>query len=134
MLGFISDSRRSEATRESIHKLRVKCPSEYTKISTLSGGNQQKVILARWLLTNPRVLLLDEPTRGVDVGAKYEIYTLINKLAEEGRGVIIVSSEMAELLGICDRIAVMSGGKIAGVLDKGEATQESIMELAGKYI
>ncbi len=134
VLGFISDSRRSEATRESIHKLRVKCPSEYTKISTLSGGNQQKVILARWLLTNPRVLLLDEPTRGVDVGAKYEIYTLINRLAEEGRGVIIVSSEMAELLGICDRIAVMSGGKIAGVLDRGEATQESIMELAGKYI
>ena len=132
--GLINDSKRSEATRESIHSLRIKCPSEHTKISTLSGGNQQKVILSRWLLTNPRVLLLDEPTRGVDVGAKYEIYTLINKLALDGRGVIIVSSEMAELLGICDRIAVMSGGKIAGLLDKAEATQESIMALAGKYI
>ena len=131
---FLSDKMRSDAVARSISSMKIKTPSERTKISTLSGGNQQKVILARWLLTEPEVLLLDEPTRGVDVGAKYEIYTLINKLAEDGRGIIIVSSEMPELLGICDRIAVMSGGRIAGELGKDEATQEKIMALAGKYI
>jgi methyl-galactoside transport system ATP-binding protein len=131
---FVSKKRQKALTEEYIRKMRVKTPSAKAKIQNLSGGNQQKVILARWLLTNPRVLLLDEPTRGVDVGAKYEIYTLINKLANDGRGVIIVSSEMAELLGIADRIAVMSGGRIAGVLKKTEATQESIMTLSGKYI
>jgi methyl-galactoside transport system ATP-binding protein len=105
-----------------------------TKIQALSGGNQQKVILGRWLLTEPRVLLLDEPTRGVDVGAKYEIYALIDKLAAAGRGVIVVSSEMPELLGISDRIAVMSGGRVAGTVDPKETTQEEIMTLAAKYI
>lgn len=131
---FISDRKRSRAVADSISSMKIKTPSERTKISTLSGGNQQKVILARWLLTEPEVLLLDEPTRGVDVGAKYEIYTLINKLAEDGRGIIVVSSEMPEILGICDRVAVMSGGRIAGELVRGEATQEKIMALAGKYI
>ena len=131
---FLRDSKRSEATRENIHAMKIKTPSERAKISTLSGGNQQKVILGRWLLTDPKVLLLDEPTRGVDVGAKYEIYTLIGKLAEAGRGIIVVSSEMPELLGICDRIAVMSGGRIAGEVDPGRTTQEEIMTLAAKYI
>ena len=131
---LLSDKKRSAVTRDAIRSMKIKTPSERTRIGALSGGNQQKVILARWLLTEPQVLLLDEPTRGVDVGAKYEIYTLINGLAESGRGIIVASSEMPELLGICDRIAVMSGGRIAGVLSRDEATQEKIMELAGKYI
>ena len=113
--------------------LRVKTPSEKTKIRSLSGGNQQKIILARWLLTAPIVLMLDEPTRGIDVGAKYEIYKLIIELAEHGKGIIMVSSEMGELLGMCDRIMVMSGGRVAGVLPRDEATQEKIMELAARY-
>lgn len=131
---FISDRRRDEATERNIRAMKIKTPSMRTKIQALSGGNQQKVILGRWLLTEPRVLLLDEPTRGVDVGAKYEIYALIDKLAAAGRGVIVVSSEMPELLGISDRIAVMSGGRVAGTVDPKETTQEEIMTLAAKYI
>ncbi len=121
-------------TEEYIRTLRVKTPSSATKIRTLSGGNQQKVILARWLLTDPEVLLLDEPTRGIDVGAKYEIYQLINDLATRGKCVIMVSSEMPELLGVCDRILVMSGGQLAGEVDARTATQEDIMTLATKYV
>ena len=117
-----------------IGAMKVKTPTQKTKIRSLSGGNQQKVILGRWLLTDPDVLLLDEPTRGIDVGAKYEIYTLIHSLAARGRGVIVVSSEMPELLGICDRILVMSGGRVAGELSAEEATQEEIMRLAAKYV
>ena len=133
-LFFLKDKKRSFATKDIIKKMRVKCPTELTKISTLSGGNQQKVILGRWLLTDPSVLLLDEPTRGIDIGAKHEIYLLINKLAEGGRGVILVSSEMAELLGVCDRIIVMSGGRVAGEVNAKDATQEKIMELAAKFV
>ena len=114
--------------------MRIKTPDQETKIGTLSGGNQQKVILGRWLLTDPTVLLLDEPTRGIDVGAKYEIYKLIIELAEKGKTVIMVSSEMPELLGVCDRILVMSGGKLAGEVDAETATQEEIMTLAAKYV
>src|SRR5699024_1768596 len=98
-----------------IDAIRVKTPTKRTLIKSLSGGNQQKVIIGRWLLTNPEVLLLDEPTRGIDIGAKYEIYQLILQLAEEGKGVMMVSSEMPELLGICDRILVMSNGRLAGI-------------------
>ena len=101
--------------------------------STLSGGNQQKVILGRWLLTEPEVLLLDEPTRGIDVGAKYEIYQLIQDLAKQGKAVVMVSSEMPELLGVCNRIVVMSGGRVAGEVDADNTTQEEIMTLAAKY-
>ena len=111
----------------------MKTPSQDTKIRSLSGGNQQKVILGRWLLTDPTVLLLDEPTRGIDVGAKYEIYQLILELAEKGKTVIMVSSEMPELLGVCDRILVMSGGKLAGEVNADTTTQEEIMALAAKY-
>lgn len=100
----------------------------------LSGGNQQKVIIGRWLLTKPEVLLLDEPTRGIDVGAKYEIYQLIIDLANEGKGVIMVSSEMPELLGVCDRIIVMSGGQVAGEVDAKNTSQEEILTLAAKYV
>ena len=130
---ILSKSKMLRATRDSISMLRVKTPGEKTKIRSLSGGNQQKIILARWLLTDPIVLMLDEPTRGIDVGAKYEIYKLIIELAEHGKGIIMVSSEMGELLGMCDRIMVMSGGRVAGVLARDEATQEKIMELAARY-
>ena len=119
---------------EIIDKLRTKTPSQETQIRSLSGGNQQKVILARWLLTEPEVLLLDEPTRGIDVGAKYEIYQLIIDLAKQDKVVIMVSSEMPELLGVCDRILVMSGGRLAGEVDAKTTTQEEIMTLAAKYV
>ena len=118
----------------SIRSMRIKTPSQKTQIRSLSGGNQQKVILGRWLLTNPEILMLDEPTRGIDVGAKYEIYQLIGDLANKGKGVIVVSGEMPELLGICDRILVMSGGRLAGEVDAKTATQEEIMTLAAKYV
>ncbi len=131
---LLSGERMRRDTGESIKSLRIKTPSAATKIRTLSGGNQQKVILGRWLLTSPRILLLDEPTRGIDVGAKYEIYQLILKLAAEGRSVIMVSSEMPELLGVCDRILVMSGGRLAGEVDAATATQEEIMTLAARYV
>lgn len=130
---FLSKQKMRHATNESIRRLRVKTPNEKTKIRSLSGGNQQKIILARWLLTEPKILMLDEPTRGIDVGAKYEIYKLIIELAERDKGIIMVSSEMGELLGMCDRIMVMSGGQIAGILSREEATQEKIMELAARY-
>lgn len=117
-----------------IQSMRVKTPTQETKIRSLSGGNQQKVILGRWLLTEPEVLLLDEPTRGIDVGAKYEIYQLIIDLANRGKGVIMVSGEMPELLGVCDRILVMSGGRLAGEVDAKTTTQEEIMTLAAKYV
>ena len=113
--------------------MRIKTPSQETKIRSLSGGNQQKVILGRWLLTEPTVLLLDEPTRGIDVGAKYEIYELIIDLAAKGKTVIMVSSEMPELLGVCDRILVMSGGRKAGEVNAADTTHEDIMALAAKY-
>ena len=114
--------------------MKVKTPSQKTLIRSLSGGNQQKVIIGRWLLTKPEILLLDEPTRGIDVGANYEIYQLIIDLANKGKGVIVVSSEMPELLGICDRILVMSNGKVAGIGDADKLSQEDIMTMAAKYI
>ncbi len=131
---FLDSGRMKDVTARMIKSLSIKTPSQSTKIRTLSGGNQQKVILARWLLTDPQVLLLDEPTRGIDVGAKYEIYSLILQLAAKGRSVIMVSSEMPELLGICDRILVMSGGRLAGEVSARDTTQEEIMELAAKYV
>ena len=131
---FLSKAKLKKNTEWCIKSMRVKTPSQETKIRSLSGGNQQKVILGRWLLTEPTVLLLDEPTRGIDVGAKYEIYQLIIDLAEKGKTVIMVSSEMPELLGVCDRILVMSGGKLAGEVDASTATQEEIMGLAAKYV
>ena len=130
---FVSKAKQKESTKWCIDSMHVKTPSQETKIRSLSGGNQQKVILGRWLLTDPTVLLLDEPTRGIDVGAKYEIYQLIIDLAEKGKTVLMVSSEMPELLGVCDRILVMSGGKLAGEVDATTATQEEIMTLAAKF-
>lgn len=123
-----------ERTKWVIDSMRVKTPTQKTLIKSLSGGNQQKVIIGRWLLTDPEILLLDEPTRGIDVGAKYEIYQLILDLANRDKGVIIVSSELPELLGICDRIMVMSNGRLAGIDDTANFDQEKIMELAAKYL
>jgi len=130
---YLSKKRMLKDTNWAIKAMRIKTPSYSTQIRTLSGGNQQKVIFGRWMLTNPEILLLDEPTRGIDVGAKYEIYQLIIDLASKGKGVIMVSSEMPELLGVCDRILVMSGGRTAGVVDTDKASQEDIMTLAAKY-
>ena len=123
----LSDKKMEADTEWSIQAMRIKTPSQKTQIRSLSGGNQQKVIIGRWLLTKPEVLLLDEPTRGIDVGAKYEIYQLIINLAKEGKGVIMVSSEMPELLGVCDRILVMSGGRLAGEVDAKNTSQEEIL-------
>jgi D-xylose transport system ATP-binding protein len=101
-----------------------------TRVSTLSGGNQQKVIVARWLMTNPSLLFLDEPTRGIDVGAKYEIYTIINQLVKDGVAVVMISSELPEILGMCDRVLVMREGLITGEFMRNDMTQEKIMECA----
>ena len=131
---WLSEKTQREDTQYYIDAMRTKTPSQETKIRSLSGGNQQKVIIGRWLLTDPEVLLLDEPTRGIDVGAKYEIYQLILDLANKGKTVIMVSSEMPELLGVCDRIVVMSGGRVAGEVDARNTTQEEIMTLAAKYV
>ena len=130
----LNSGKMKKDTDWSIGSMRIKTPSRNAKIRTLSGGNQQKVILGRWLLTDPEVLLLDEPTRGIDVGAKYEIYQLIISLAAKGKSVIMVSSEMPELLGVCDRILVMSGGRLAGEVKADDTTQEEIMSLAAKYV
>ncbi len=131
---YLSDKKMKDDTDWAIKAMNIKTPSQSTEIRTLSGGNQQKVILGRWLLTDPDILLLDEPTRGIDVGAKYEIYRLITELAEKGKAVIMVSGEMPELMGVCDRILVMSGGRLAGEVSAQTATQEEIMTLAAKYV
>ena len=130
----LSEKKMKTDTDWAIKTLRVKTPSQKTQIRALSGGNQQKVILGRWLLTKPEVLLLDEPTRGIDVGAKYEIYQLMIDLASQGKSIVMVSSEMPELLGVCDRILVMSNGRLAGEVDAKTATQEEILTLAAKYV
>ena len=131
---FLSDKKMSKDTKWVIDSMNVKTPSEKTNIGSLSGGNQQKVIIGRWLLTNPEILMLDEPTRGIDVGAKYEIYQLINDLASKEKGIIMISSEMPELIGVTDRILVMSNGKVAGIVDSKNTTQEEIMKLSAKFI
>jgi methyl-galactoside transport system ATP-binding protein len=131
--GFLSDRKVADDTQWVIDSMKVKTPSQKTSIGSLSGGNQQKVIIGRWLLTKPDILLLDEPTRGIDVGAKFEIYQLINQLAAEGKGIIMISSEMPELLGVTDRILVMSNGKAAGIVDTATTSQEAIMQLAALY-
>ena len=117
-------------TSEYRDKLNIKCSSIQQLALNLSGGNQQKVVLSKWLFANPEILILDEPTRGIDVGAKYEIYTIINRLASEGKGIILISSELPEILGVCDRIYVMRDGKIVGEMPASEASQEKVM----KYI
>ncbi|PPB80892.1 putative multiple sugar transport system ATP-binding protein [Albidovulum inexpectatum] len=124
------ESRVAERYREAMV---IRTPGVHQKVVNLSGGNQQKVVLSKWLFADPRVLILDEPTRGIDVGAKYEIYTIINRLAAEGRGILMISSEMPELLGMCDRIYVMCEGTVVGELSADEASQERIMSLIVKH-
>jgi L-arabinose transport system ATP-binding protein len=131
-LGFVDFKKEERIIKEEVSTLNIKTPSLKTKIIELSGGNQQKVLLARWLISNPRILILDEPTRGIDVGAKAEIYRFITDLANEGLGIIFVSSELTEIIGLCDNVVVMCEGKITGFLDRKEASEEKILTLAMK--
>ncbi len=128
--GFINTNEEVNISNHYIKSMNIKTPSAEQKVENLSGGNQQKVSLSKWLYTNPKVLILDEPTRGIDVGAKYEIYTLINELIDRGMSIVFISSELPELISMSDRIYVMNEGKIEGCLTQQEATQEKIMELA----
>ena len=132
--GFILNNKKIEAlVQDNIRKMNTKTPSSKTQIKSLSGGNQQKVLIGRWLANNPDVLILDEPTRGIDVGAKYEIYCIIEELARQGKSIIMISSEMAELIGMSDRVMVMCDGRVTGFIDGKDATQENIMELATQF-
>jgi putative multiple sugar transport system ATP-binding protein len=123
----IDDMRELAVANDYRAKMRIRSPSVFQEAVNLSGGNQQKVVLSKWLFSDPEILILDEPTRGIDVGAKYEIYTIINRLADSGKGVLMISSEMPELLGMCDRIYVMNEGSLIAELDIAEASQEKIM-------
>lgn len=128
------DSRKIEQlVEDNVKKMNIKTPSSKTLIQSLSGGNQQKVLIGRWLANAPDVLILDEPTRGIDVGAKYEIYCIIAELAKQGKSIIMISSEMSELIGMSDRIMVMCDGRLTGTIDGKDATQESIMNLATQF-
>jgi inositol transport system ATP-binding protein len=131
-LGFVQSSELAKDCIAMAQRLRVKTPDMQEIIQNLSGGNQQKVLVGRWLLTNPSILILDEPTRGIDVGAKAEIHRLVSELAGQGVAILMISSEMPEVLGMSDRIAVMHEGRITGILDRSEADQVSIMDLAAK--
>src|SRR5437879_4055555 len=122
--GMIDDMSELRVASDYRNRMRIRCSDVYQETGQLSGGNQQKVVLSKWLMTDPKVLILDEPTRGIDVGAKYEIYCIINELAEAGKGVVMISSEMPELLGVCDRICVMNDGAFVGEFPAAEATQE----------
>jgi putative multiple sugar transport system ATP-binding protein len=126
--GVVNEPKEMTVTREYRDKLNIKCSSIRQLAVNLSGGNQQKVVLSKWLFASPEILILDEPTRGIDVGAKYEIYTIINRLASEGKGIILISSELPEILGVCDRIYVMRDGKIVGEMPASEASQEIVMK------
>lgn len=128
-LGWVNDNEELKVAQEYRESLNIKTPTVMTKVGQLSGGNQQKVVLSKWLYTDPEVLILDEPTRGIDVGAKYEIYTIINEMVAQGKAVIVISSELPELLGICDRIYTLAYGRITGQLPVSEATQENLMAL-----
>jgi inositol transport system ATP-binding protein len=131
-MGFVDQAGVNRRCEEMKGALRIKTPTLYERIENLSGGNQQKVLIARWLLTKPKILILDEPTRGIDVGAKAEIHRLISRLAGEGVAVIMISSELPEVLGMSDRIMVMHEGHKTGILDRAEADQVRIMELAAR--
>jgi putative multiple sugar transport system ATP-binding protein len=124
----IDDNKEILVAEKSRQQMNIKCSSVLQNTVNLSGGNQQKVVLSKWIFTEPDVLILDEPTRGIDVGAKFEIYSIINKLAKDGKGIVLISSELPEILGMCDRIYVMSEGSITGELAGAEASQERIMK------
>lgn len=126
--GIVNKNQENVAAEDYKKRINVKATSINQTVGSLSGGNQQKVVLAKWMLTQPDVLILDEPTRGIDVGAKYEIYCVINELAKQGKAVIVISSEMPEIIGTCDRVYVINEGQIAGELTKDELSQEEIMK------
>jgi putative multiple sugar transport system ATP-binding protein len=128
--GVVNNNAEVKVANEYKTSLNIKTPSVEQKVSNLSGGNQQKVCLGKWLFVKPNVLILDEPTRGIDVGAKYEIYTIMTKLVQQGMSIIMISSELPEVLGMSDRVYIVSSGRIAGELPIEEATQEKIMHLA----
>ena len=130
---MINDQKVEKLVQTNVEKMNIKTPSSKTQIQSLSGGNQQKVLIGRWLANAPDVLILDEPTRGIDVGAKYEIYCIIEELARAGKSIIMISSEMAELIGMSDRVMVMCDGRVTGFIDGKDATQENIMELATQF-
>jgi methyl-galactoside transport system ATP-binding protein len=132
--GILSNRKMSEAADREIGVMKTKCVSADELISSLSGGNQQKVIIGKWLECEPEIFLMDEPTRGIDVGAKYEIYQLIIRMAKEGKTIVVVSSEMPEILGITNRIAVMSNHKIAGIVNTRDTDQEALLRLSAKYL
>ena len=129
----INDRKVEKLVQDNVAKMNIKTPSSKTQIKSLSGGNQQKVLIGRWLANDPDVLILDEPTRGIDVGAKYEIYCIIAELAKQGKSIIMISSEMSELIGMSDRVMVMCDGRVTGFIDGQDATQENIMELATQF-
>lgn len=132
--GILSNAKMYEAANREIEQMKTKCVSQDELISSLSGGNQQKVIIGKWIEREPEIFLMDEPTRGIDVGAKYEIYQLIIRMAKEGKTIIVVSSEMPEILGITNRIAVMSNHKLAGIVNTNETDQEALLRLSAKYV
>jgi methyl-galactoside transport system ATP-binding protein len=132
--GFVLKTKSiSELVRDNVAKLSIKTPTIKTLVQSLSGGNQQKVIVSRWLANDPDVLIMDEPTRGIDVGAKYEIYCIIADLAKQGKSIIMISSEMEELIGMADRIMVMCDGRATGIVEGEEISDETIMELATRF-
>lgn len=133
LFGFVSDNKLAEDVDYYIKNLRIKMPSAKTPIKNLSGGNQQKALLGRWLMLHPDILILDEPTRGIDVGAKHEIYVLMRDFVAKGKSIIMISSEMPELIGMSHRVMVMCAGKVTGFVDAKDATQETIMSLAVKF-
>ena len=130
----LDNKKMKDATIREISTMHTKCMGPNDMITALSGGNQQKVIIGKWLERNPEVFLLDEPTRGIDVGAKYEIYQLIINMAKQGKTCIVVSSEMPEILGITNRIAVMSNYRLAGIVNTKETNQEELLRLSAKYL
>ena len=127
---LLSRKKEEELSEDMIKKLRIKTSNPNNPVKSLSGGNQQKVVLAKWIATNPKVLILDEPTRGVDVGAKYEIYSIMKKLAQQNVAIIMISSDLQEVIGMSDRVYVMYEGKLTGELSKEELTENSIMKYA----
>ena len=132
--GVLNQKKRYQAAYDADKQLNVKTPSLEALMQNLSGGNQQKVLIARWLLTEPDILILDEPTRGIDVGAKYEIYTIMLELVKAGKSIIMISSEMPELLGMSDRVMVMCEGKVSGFLEKDQFDQVEVMRLATQFM
>jgi len=131
--GIVNDNAEIQVATEYKSSLNIKTPSIEQKVGNLSGGNQQKVCLGKWLFVKPDILILDEPTRGIDVGAKYEIYTIMTRLVQQGMSILMISSELPEILGMSDRVYVVSAGRIKGEMPIEEATQEKIMTLATDY-